>query len=117
MIAPLLFAVAIAGDWAGTSICTDLKAAPACHDEVVIYHITPKDKNFHVVADKIVDGKPEYMGEFDMTLEGSHLKHEMVNRRGERALWDFEVKGDRIEGTLKLLPGGEIIRKIEAKKK
>jgi hypothetical protein len=85
MIAPLFFAiVALTGDWTGTSLCTDLKAAPACHDETVVYHITePRENAVHIVADKIVDGKPEYMGDLDFTRNGSRLTCEMTNRRGQ----------------------------------
>src|SRR5258707_2715064 len=113
MIIPLLFAVAVAGDWIGTSTCTDRKLLPACHDEVVIYHFTPKGEDkVHVVADKIVDGKPEYMGEFDMTKEGSRLTYEMGH-----ALWDFHVDGDHITGTLKVLPGENVVRKVDVRRK
>ena len=118
MILPLLFAVALAGDWTGTSLCTDLKALPACHDEKVIYHITKvSDDKVHVAADKIVDGKPVPMGEFDMDVHGNRLTSEMTNRNGQRALWDFTVDGDHITGTLKLLPGNEVVRKIDARRK
>ena len=117
MILPLLFAVALAGDWTGTSLCTNRKLLPACHDETVLYHLTPRgEKTVHLVADKIVDGKPEYMGEFDMTKEGARLTYEMTNRQG-RALWDFNVDGDHITGTLKLLPGGDVVRKIDVRRK
>ena len=117
MILPLLFAVALAGDWTGTSICTNRKLLPGCHDETVVYHFTPRGaKTVHVVADKIVDGKPQYMGEFDMTKEGARLTYEMTNGQG-RALWDFNVDGDRITGMLKLLPGGDVVRKIDVRRK
>ena len=117
MIVPLFFAIAVAGDWAGTSLCTDLKALPACHDETVIYHITKiSDVKVHNAADKIVDGKPQFMGEFDMDVNGNHLTHETPFGQ-RRALWDFTVDGDHITGVLKLLPGGEVVRKIDAKKK
>ena len=56
------------------------------------------------------------MGEFDMTQNGSRLTYEMTNRQG-RALWDFTIDGDRITGTLKLLPKGDVVRKIDVKKK
>src|SRR5258708_40024525 len=113
MIAPLLFAIAVAGDWTGTSLCTNLQLLPGCHDETVIYHFTKAggDK-VHVAADKIVNGKPEPMGEFDRTQNGSRLTCEMSNRQG-RALWDFNVDGDHITGTLKLLPNGDVVRKID----
>jgi len=113
MILPLLFAVAVAGDWTGTSLCTDLKALPACHDETVIYHFTKiSESKVHVAADKIVAGKPENMGEFDMDVNGNRL----TSRQG-RALWDFKVDGDRLTGTLTLTPGGEVVRKIDARRK
>src|SRR5262245_54091466 len=113
MIIPLLFAVAVSGDWTGTSLCTDLKALPACHDEIALYHFTPKDeKTVHLVADKIVNGKAEYMGEFDMNIDGNHL----TSGQG-RALWDFTVDGDRITGTLKLQPGNQVVRKIDVRRK
>ena len=65
MLISLLFAVALTGEWHGTSLCTNLRALPGCHDEVVIYHFTPKGaKVVHLAADKIVAGKPESMGEF-----------------------------------------------------
>ena len=118
MILPLLFAIAVSGDWTGTSTCTDLKALPGCHDEVVVYHFTPKDeKTVHIAADKIVDGKPQFMGEFDMNVDGNRLTNEMSDRQGRRSLWDFTVDGDHITGTLKLLPGGEVVRKIDVRRK
>ena len=117
MIIPLLFAVTVAGDWTGTSLCTDLKVVPGCRDEVVVYHITQKDKQtVHLVADKIVDGKPESMGEFDMTVEGNRLTHEMANQRG-RVLWDFLIDGDHITGVAKVLPGGDVFRKVDVRRK
>ena len=117
MIIPLLFAITLAGDWTGTSICTNRKLLPACHDEVVLYYFTPRDENkVHLVADKIVDGKPETMGEFDMTPDGNRLTYEMTNRQG-RALWDFNVDGDHITGALKLLPAGDVVRKIDVRRK
>lgn len=118
MILPLFFAVALTGAWDGTSLCTNLKALPACHDEHVVYHITQKSpKMIHLVANKIVDGKEEWMGDIDFDVNGDHLTNEMTNRRGEKALWDFTVKDDRITGTLKLLPSGTVVRKIDVKKR
>ena len=117
MISSLLFAaaIAVAGDWTGTSLCTNLKVLPACHDEVVLYHVTAKgEKVFHVAADKKVAGKWEYMGEWDMTQNGTHLINDSVDRQGRRGIWDFEFKGDRIDGVLKV--NGEVVRKVDAKK-
>src|SRR5436305_6942951 len=98
MILSLFFAIAVAGDWTGTSVCTDLQALPACHDETVIYHITKiSDVKVHTVADKIVNGKARFMGEFDMDVDSNRLTHEMPFGQ-RRALWDFTVDGDHITG-------------------
>jgi hypothetical protein len=118
MIAPLFFAIALAGDWTGTSLCTDLKALPACHDEQVIYHITEvREDLVHLAADKVVDGKPESMGEFDMKRDGTHLINEGSDRQDRKFVWDFEVKGDKIEGVLKMMPGDRIVRKVAVTRK
>src|SRR6185295_16812892 len=53
------------GVWRGASTCTDRVAAPACHDEVVVYEFTAGAKagTVHWKADKIVDGQRQPMGE------------------------------------------------------
>jgi hypothetical protein len=56
--------VSLAGDWIGESIC--FGSNPSCHDENVIYHISvdPSDATkVKIAADKIVNGKPEFMGD------------------------------------------------------
>lgn len=117
MIAALFFAAMVSGDWTGTSTCTDLKVLPGCHDEVVIYHFTPRDKNIvHNVADKIVNGKPEFMGEFDMTQDGKRIYSEMDGRQG-KVLWEFFVDGNHITGTARFIQGNKVFRKIDVRKK
>src|SRR5262245_41893527 len=56
------------GTWRGTSTCTDRVAAPACQDETVVYEFTagPRPGTVHWAADKVVNGKREPMGEFDL---------------------------------------------------
>jgi len=57
------------GIWKGTSLC-QIKNSP-CHDEVVVYHIS-KDSNgksYEVIANKIVDGKEDYMGTIPFTYD------------------------------------------------
>ena len=103
MIAALFFAAMVSGDWTGTSTCTDLKVLPGCHNEVVVYHFTPKSGNtVHASADKIVDGKPQNMGEFDMTQDGKRIYSEMDGRQG-KVLWEFFVDGDHITGTARFV--------------
>ena len=117
MIVALFFAVAVSGDWTGTSTCTDLKVLPGCHDEVALYHFTPKGQNtVHLVADKVIDGKPEFMGEFDMTQAGKRLYHEMDGRQG-KVLWELFVEGDHITGTARFVAGDKVFRKIDVRRK
>ena len=53
------------GTWRGTSICIDLTAAPACHDETVVYEFTPGSRPgaVHWAADKVVAGQRQPIGE------------------------------------------------------
>jgi hypothetical protein len=103
----------IAGDWTGESICT-VKNSP-CHDEHVIYHISEPDPNgkLKIDADKIVNGKPEFMGTIDCTFDkkASTLVCPMNN-----GLWEFSVSGTKMEGTLKL-SDGTLFRRINVAKK
>ncbi|HYJ91834.1 MAG TPA: hypothetical protein VEV84_11040, partial [Pyrinomonadaceae bacterium] len=60
------------GNWSGDSICVNKERFPACHDEKVIYHITKvadKPNTVNLSADKIVNGKPEFMGAFDFVYD------------------------------------------------
>src|SRR3954451_22575916 len=87
------------GIWRGPSTCTDLKAAPACHDEDAVYEFTPGAKPgvVHWIADKMVDGKRENMGESDLTYdEGERCwKVEMTGTR-VKSVWRLSVSGDRL---------------------
>src|SRR4029077_16651364 len=56
----------LVGDWRGDSIC--VVHPSACHDEKALYHLkaTPgSDHHYSLDADKIVDGKPEFMGSME----------------------------------------------------
>jgi hypothetical protein len=103
----------IAGDWTGESICT-VHPSP-CHDEHVIYHITEPDSagKFQIKADKIVDGKPEFMGTLDCTYDREQSTVACPMRGG---MWNFTVTQSVMNGTLKL-PDGTLYRKISVKKK
>src|ERR1044071_788344 len=58
----------VLGEWEGESVCTDPNR-PACRNEHVVYHITKREgggaDEETIRADKVVDGKPEYMGSLD----------------------------------------------------
>jgi hypothetical protein len=107
------------GTWRGTSTCSDRVAAPACKDETVVYEFTKgTDAGIvHWEADKVVGGKREPMGGFDLAYDATEQcwKAEFVSPR-VRMVWRVVVAGDRLTGSATLLPGGEKVRRIEAKR-
>jgi hypothetical protein len=109
------------GDWGGESKCVGNN--PYCHDEVVVYHLT-RSKNdaakINLAADKIVDGKPDPMGEFDMTFDPEKMtltSEFTIKRTGGKGVWFFTVKGDNVDGTLTVFPENEVGRKIHVERK
>lgn len=127
-IVPLLLVITAAvtaqpapliGKWHGTSKCVDRVAAPACNYEKVIYEFTPGDKPgvVHWKADKVVAGKSDYMGEFDLTYSAADAS--WTAQFGSPRLtveWRLVVAGDRITGTGRHLPGKEVIRQIDVRR-
>jgi hypothetical protein len=111
----------ILGDWFGESKCTGNN--PSCHDEVVIYHFTRSKSDpalLHLSADKIVNGKPEFMGEFDFVYDAEKktLTAEFkIPRTGGKGVWLFNVDGDKIDGTLTVLPENEVGRIVKVARK
>lgn len=108
----------LVGDWTGESICVGNN--PACHDEKVVYHITKiagESNKYKVSADKIVNGKPEWMGDLDFKYDSKTriFSGEFRNSR-YHGLWEFMVKEGEMEGTLKLLPDNTVVRRIKVKK-
>ena len=108
------------GDWSGESICVNKDKFPACKDEVVVYHITKvadKENTVHLSADKIVNGKPEFMGEFDFVFDAKRntLIAEFKNERVHLSL-EFTVKDDVIEGGIFSIPDRTQSRRISVKK-
>ena len=107
------------GTWRGTSTCTDRVAAPACNDEVVVYEFTNgvKPGTVHWVADKVVSGKREPMGEMDLAYDEAEKcwKAEFSSPR-VKSVWRLSVDGNKMTGSARLLPGNETIRKIDARK-
>ena len=109
----------VLGDWEGESVCVD-KNRPACKNEHVVYHITRKEGEADaalIAADKVVNGKPEYMG----TLECKHdaAKSTLTCEftvNSTHGVFEFAVRGDEMEGTLKTLPAGTIGRNIKVRK-
>lgn len=108
------------GDWSGESVCADKKKFPACKDEVVVYHITEATGKLNIVnlsADKIVNGKPEFIGAFDFVYDPKKqtLTTEFQNSR-THIVMEFLVKGDVLEGTMTDLPDGSLVRRMKVKK-
>jgi|tagenome__1003787_1003787.scaffolds.fasta_scaffold20482360_2 hypothetical protein len=111
---------ALFGDWSGESKCVGKNQY--CHDEVVVYHISRSKtdaKKINISADKIVDGKPDFMGAFDCDYDRDKqtLKSEFrIPRTGGRGVWFFQIDGDKINGTLTIFPENEIGRTIKVTK-
>ena len=108
------------GLWRGTSQCTDRVAAPACHDEEVVYTFTAGIAPGAVrwKADKIVDGTREPMGDdLDVawnTGEGC-WKAEFANAR-VHVVWCFRVTAGELHGSAWLLPGKQTVRRVDARR-
>lgn len=107
------------GVWRGTSTCTDRVAAPACHDEVVVYEFTAGEKPGTILwkADKIVDGQRLPMGEMDLVYDKGDAcwKGEFESPRAH-TVWCLAVDGTHMTGTGRHLPGKQTIRKIDVRK-
>lgn len=111
---------ALFGDWSGESKCVGSNTY--CHDEVVVYHISQSKtdpKKVLISADKIVDGKPDWMGDFDCDYdrEKQTLMSEFkIPRTGGKGVWFFKIDGDKMDGTLTVFPENEIGRKVKITK-
>jgi hypothetical protein len=107
------------GLWRGTSTCTDRVAAPACQDERVVYEFTAgtQPEMVHWAADKIVNGRRARMGEMDVTYDKAEAcwKAEFSSPR-LKSIWRIVVDRDHMTGSARLLPGNEMIRKIELRR-
>ena len=107
------------GTWRGTSTCTDRVAAPACNDEVIVYEFTngAKPGTVHWAADKVVNGQREPMGEMELAYDQTEKcwKAEFSSPR-VKSVWRVSVDGNTMTGSATLLPGKEIIRKVDARK-
>jgi hypothetical protein len=108
------------GDWSGESKCVG--SNQYCHDEVVVYHISQSKtdpKKVLISADKIIDGKPDWMGDFDCDYDRKKqiLRSEFkIPRTGGTGVWEFKIDGDKIDGTLTVFPENEIGRKVTVTK-
>jgi len=101
------------GIWKGTSLC-QVKNSP-CHDEIVVYHISKDStgRSYEVIANKIVDGKEEYMGTLLFTYNDKQKVFVSVDSV-RNARWEFRISGGAMKGTL--IYKGDLFRIIDVKK-
>jgi hypothetical protein len=101
------------GIWKGTSLC-QIKNSP-CHDEIVVYHISKDStgKSYEVIANKIVNGKEEYMGTIPFTYDDKQKVFISIDS-ARNARWEFKMTGSVMKGTL--MYKGDLFRIIEVKK-
>jgi len=101
------------GIWKGTSLC-QIKNSP-CHDEVVVYHISKDStgRSYEVIANKIVDGKEDYMGTIPFTYDSKQKVFVSVDSV-RNARWEFKITGSTMKGTL--MYKGDLFRIIDVKK-
>ena len=107
------------GLWRGTSTCTDRVAAPACQDEIIVYEFTAGSQpgTVHWVADKVVNGKRQSMGELDLVYDKTEKcwKVEFTSPQ-VKVVWRLSVDDRQLSGTARLVPGNETVRKVDARK-
>jgi hypothetical protein len=106
------------GTWHGTSTCADRVAAPACNDEDVIYEFTHGDELnvVHWKAYKVVNGKRELMGEFDLAYSQAEKcwKAEYESPRIRTAWCVVNEYGPTLSGTGRIVPANTVVRNIVA---
>ncbi|HKP13000.1 MAG TPA: hypothetical protein VJZ91_12845 [Blastocatellia bacterium] len=107
-------AAPVIGTWTGESICFGDR--PACKNEVVVYRFEPtaaKPGTVTLFADKIIEGKREPMGKLDFQYDEAKgtLSCEFTKRQ-THGLWQFQISGDTMEGTLVLLPARTLGRRV-----
>jgi hypothetical protein len=100
---------AILGRWQGTSICVKIESNRACNDEEVRYTFAPSPDDPKLIrskAEKKVNGLFEWMGDLDFTYDARSRtwNSEFHNRRGERVVWSYAIKGKVMTGTCTLDP-------------
>jgi hypothetical protein len=106
----------VIGEWRGTSLCTNLERAPACKDEKVRYVFTRNDgaaNTYHLVADKLVSGSYEPMGDMDLEFSAADAtwSYELNARNCSKCKWWFRLNAKDLIGGL-TDQSGEPLRKV-----
>jgi hypothetical protein len=108
----------VIGTWKGESVCVGDR--PACKNEVAVYRFEAVPGKADVVlqlADKIIEGQRVPMGKLEFQYDDAkgELSCEFKIRQ-THGLWQFSVSGDAMQGTLVLLPGREVVRRVKMKR-
>lgn len=111
-------APSVIGTWTGESICVGNR--PACKNEVVVYRfeaVAGKPGVVTMFADKIINGQREPMGKLDFQYDQAKGTLSGEFTRGQtHGLWQFQVSGDTMEGTLVILPARDIGRRVKVRR-
>jgi hypothetical protein len=101
------------GMWKGTSLC-QVKNSP-CHDEIVVYHISKDNtgESYEMIANKIINGKEEYMGTIPFTYNEQQKVYVSIDSVAN-ARWEFKITGNAMKGTL--VYKGDLYRVVDVKK-
>ena len=102
---------AVLGSWEGDSKCV-IRDSP-CHDERALYKIAPDKKDpSRLSADgyKIINRAAEYMGSLTCTYAAPKLT--CSGNTVKKDIWEFDVSGDNMSGTLKIGDDHTLYRQI-----
>jgi len=113
MLEKSVVAQSLEGVWKGTSLC-HIKNSP-CHDEIVVYHISKDSsgKSYEMIANKVVNGKEDYMGTINFIYDARQKVFVSVDSV-RNARWEFKLTGNAMKGTL--IYKGDLYRIIDVKK-
>ena len=89
----------VIGTWKGTSICQQ-KNSP-CHDEISVCHVvkTSTPLQYQFTMNKVIDNKEENMGTI-IFIYDSARKAYISAGTGRDAVWQFNITGSKMNGTL-----------------
>src|SRR5262245_9046936 len=104
----------LVGTWNGTSTCTDREHYPACHDEQVVYDVREPGSRDTVTlrADKLVNGRREFMGEFDFTRSSGEVWTAEYRSTRVHLRLSLHVSGSRLTGHILDIPSGRTVRQL-----
>jgi hypothetical protein len=110
--------VSVIGTWTGESVCVGDR--PACKNEVAVYRfeaVAGKPGVVTMLADKIINGQREPMGKLDFQYDEAKGTLSGEFTRGQtHGLWQFQVSGDTMEGTLVILPARDLARRVKVRR-